>query len=274
MWILLFMRRIKYFGARLVYTPNLIYKTVLYICMLLFLISLAIYLTPIKTLRKIKIELSNDIYCYRNYELPTLPDVLDDDPPKGRSIFFHETSCTSNEEQKIIITARQACAVESAALLNPNFRVYLLFTSPAAIKLENNENDNILKQLMMYKNVRLKHLNFGRYINGSPIAELYSSLRIEASFYARSHASDVLRYLTLWRYGGIYLDLDVILIKSLERLKPNYAGRESDEDVAAGVLSFSHKGDGHRWARQSLEDLKKNFDGWNWGNNGPGVITR
>lgn len=127
---------------------------------------------------------------------------------------------------------------------------------------------------MSYPNIRMKYLNFPRYIEDSPLEDLYKSLQIESSSYAMSHASDVLRYLTLWRFGGIYLDLDVILIKSLEKLKPNFAGRESGHAVAAGVLSFSHEGDGHRWARQCLEDLKKNFDGWDWGNNGPGVITR
>lgn len=82
------------------------------------------------------------------------------------------------------------------------------------------------------------------------------------------------RYLTLWKYGGIYLDLDVIVIKSLEDLHPNYAGAESDANVAAGVLNFSPVGHGHQLAKSCLNDLKDHFDGHNWGNNGPGVITR
>lgn len=230
--------------------------------------------SPINTYRRLKVSLTNDIYCYRDKNSPTLPDILDDDPPKGKSIFFHETSCQSQKNNRITLTARQACAVESAAIQNPNYQVYLLFTSPGALKSQNNRNDRILKQLMSYNNIRMKYLNFERYLNGSPLEELYKSLKIESSFYAMSHASDVLRYLTLWRFGGIYLDLDVIIIKSLEKLKPNFAGRESGHAVAAGVLSFSHDGDGHKWARHCLEDLKRNFDGWDWGNNGPGVITR
>lgn len=247
---------------------------ILAILFLVILVTSSILYKDPKKFRKIKVSLINDLYCYRENNIPSLPDILDDDPPKSKSIFFHETSCQSKQNNKIIITSRQACAVESAARLNPNFKVYLLYTSPGALKSQNTRNDRILKQLMNYNNVRMKHLNFSRYINGSPIQELYDNLKIEASSFALSHASDVLRYLTLWRYGGIYLDLDVILIKSLEKLKPNFAGRESDHAVAAGVLSFSHDGDGHKWARQSLEDLKKNFDGSDWGNNGPGVITR
>lgn len=228
-----------------------------------------------KPLRMIKVKLINPIQCFRNEpNLATLPEVLDDDPPPGKSVFFLETSCKSMENARVSITPRQACAVESAALLNPNFNVYLMYASPGALKLENNRNDKILQQLMSYKNIRLKYINFERYIEGSPVEVLYKNFMIESSSFAVSHASDVLRYLTLWRYGGIYLDLDVVLLRSFEDVEPNFAGSESKTSVAAGVLSFGHDGRGHKWARQALEDLKINFNGNHWGNNGPGVITR
>lgn len=54
----------------------------------------------------------------------------------------------------------------------------------------------------------------------------------------------------------------------------NFAGAEDWEDVAAGVIGFSTTGLGRRIADACLRDLKKNFRGNIWGNNGPGVITR
>lgn len=78
----------------------------------------------------------------------------------------------------------------------------------------------------------------------------------------------------MWKYGGIYLDLDVIVIKSLEDLPPNFTGSESETNVAAGVMGFAPNGIGHHLARTCLYDLKDNFDGHDWGSNGPGVITR
>lgn len=54
----------------------------------------------------------------------------------------------------------------------------------------------------------------------------------------------------------------------------NFAGAESSEDVAAGVLSFSHDGVGHEMAWQCVRDLRRNFRGYDWGSNGPGIITR
>ncbi|KAJ8979415.1 hypothetical protein NQ317_015847 [Molorchus minor] len=170
------------------------------------------------------------IHCYR-YKTATLPEITDAHPKKGRSIFFHETSCNSYYNGKITIGARQACAVESAANMNPNFDVYLFG--------ENTQSDRILKALLTYKNLNILHLDFEKYTKNTPVEDLYTSGAIENSDYPMSHASDVLRYLTLWKYGGIYLDLDVVVIKSLENIQPNYAGSESDFNVAAGILSFS-----------------------------------
>lgn len=40
--------------------------------------------------------------------------------------------------------------------------------------------------------------------------------------------------------------------KSVTNLSPNYAGAESDKDVAVGVLNFDHTGLGHKLAEFSI----------------------
>lgn len=213
------------------------------------------------------------IYCY-NINENSLKDISDVTPKKGRSIFFHETSCNSYQSAKIVIKARQACAVESAAKLNPNFQIYLLFTSPGILKFEGTRSDRIIQALLSYENVHILHLDYTRYVKNTPVESLYENGQLKYSAYARSHASDVLRYLTMYKYGGIYLDLDVIVIKSLEDLHENFAGAESQNNVAAGVLRFNPSGIGHEYAKMCLDDLKDNFYGRDWGYNGPGVVTR
>lgn len=216
---------------------------------------------------------AESISCYRA-KTNSLPDVGNVKPKKGKSIFFHETSCNSHMSGKIVITSRQACAVESAARLNPSFDIYLLFSSPGVFNFQNTESDRFLQVLLNYTNVKIMHLDYEKYTKDTLVEELYSSGKIEYSDYPRSHASDVLRYLTMFKYGGIYLDLDVVVTKSLENLPPNYAGSESEKNVAAGVLNFSPSGIGHYHAKSCLNDLKHHFKGNDWGNNGPGVITR
>ena len=158
-------------------------------------------------------DATNGISCYDDEASNTMDEITSDTSPpptKGRSIFFHETSCASSVQGGIVLTARQACAVESAAKMNPEMDVYLLFTAP--INLGNaTVKSKIVSQLLSYPNVHVRHLNFERYFVGSPLEEWYKEGALKASRWPRSHASDVLRFLTLWKYGGTYLDLDVVV---------------------------------------------------------------
>lgn len=67
-----------------------------------------------------------------------------------------------------------------------------------------------------------------------------------------------LSYFSLWKYGGTYLDLDVIVKKGLNILKPNYAGAESEKAVAAGVLNFDDKNFGHQIADMCIRLVRTN----------------
>ncbi|XP_076264022.1 lactosylceramide 4-alpha-galactosyltransferase-like [Rhynchophorus ferrugineus] len=214
------------------------------------------------------------IYCHLLSDSDSLPDISSANPRKGRSIFFHETSCTSHLKGKITINARQACAVESAAFMNPNYEIYLLYASPGKIVYEGSESDRFISQLLKYPNIHIYHINMDNYMKNTMVENLWSEQKMFLSKFAQSHTSDVLRYLTLWKYGGIYLDLDVIVIKNLEDLGVDYAGLESDTSIAAGIMSFNYTGIGHEYATSCLKDLKENFNGFKWGHNGPGTITR
>lgn len=68
-------------------------------------------------------------------ENETLTDILNSDvkPSNGKNIFFHETSCIS-ENGIVNLNARQACAIESAARMNPHMNVFALFASKVGFK--------------------------------------------------------------------------------------------------------------------------------------------
>ncbi|XP_075231072.1 lactosylceramide 4-alpha-galactosyltransferase-like [Lycorma delicatula] len=217
---------------------------------------------------------ANDVACYyyeehNSIDINEMEEIDDDNVIPGSSIFFHETSC--HDYASTLLSARQACAVESAAKMNPDSQVYVFFSSPIFSK--NFTTNNFIRLLKSYENIQIRHINMERYFGGSPLEDWYKSGQLLTSDWPRSHASDLLRYLTLWKFGGIYLDLDVVVVKSLKGLT-NFAGAESDSDVAAGVLSFSHNGTGHDLATVCVNELKDNFRGYDWGYNGPGVITR
>lgn len=58
---------------------------------------------------------------------------------------------------------------------------------------------------------------------------------------------------SLFKWGGTYLDLDVIVKKNLSEISPNYAGAESSNFVAAGVLNLDALGSGHEIAEMCLK---------------------
>lgn len=223
----------------------------------LFIFSIVLFISFYILVSSFDQDYSSHISCY-DIQLPNgIIDILDDveEPPKGKSIFFHETSCKNKDNWTLMINSRQACAIESAAIYNPEYMVYVLFTSP--IRYPNtsdsgDKNEKFVKRLLSYKNIKIRHVNLKRYTKNTPLEEWYLSGKLQNSHFPVSHASDILRYLSLWRYGGIYLDLDVVVMKEFGPLVPNFAGAESSEDVAAGVIGFDHQNTGHEFAEDCI----------------------
>lgn len=71
----------------------------------------------------------------------------------------------------------------------------------------------VLDALLSYPNINFNYLNLTQYAKGTPLEEFMMSGKLESSSYVISHTSDVLRYLSLWKFGGTYLDLDTVMLK-------------------------------------------------------------
>lgn len=156
--------------------------------------------------------------------------------------------------------------------MNPDWSIFVLFASP--VGFTNTTRLPIIDALLSYPNIYLRNVNLWSYAKNTPIEDWIEDGKLFQSKYMNSHASDYLRYLSLWKWGGTYLDLDVVVKTSFNNLEPNYAGAESDNFVAAGVLNFDHNGVGRNIAEMCLREFALNFNGNDWGGNGPGVITR
>lgn len=143
---------------------------------------------------------------------------------------------------------RQACAIESAALLNPNLDVFVLFASPVGLINDTDKTSPIIIALQSYPNIFFRNINLWTYSVDTPLEDWFLSDALFQSQYLNSHVSDYLRYMSLYKYGGLYLDLDVVVQKTFENISANYAGAESQNFVAAGVINFDHDGIGHEIA--------------------------
>ncbi|KAL7297980.1 hypothetical protein TKK_0008992 [Trichogramma kaykai] len=218
-----------------------------------------------------------DVLCYyrrplRNSSIPNFDELKEKERlSTKRNIFFLETSCSYKRDDEFHLSCRQACAVESAARMNPTDWVHLLFFSPSVPSLGTNELFTVLQS--NYSNVNIRRAHLTDYIKGTPVEKWLTPKLLLSSNWPLIHLSDILRLLTLWKFSGIYLDLDIVVTKSLENFK-NFVGAQDDERIANGVMGFDKDRLGHRLVEECLTELMKDFRGDLWTHNGPDIVTK
>jgi lactosylceramide 4-alpha-galactosyltransferase len=146
----------------------------------------------------------------------TLTGLEAEPVPGERHIIFLETvfvlkDSVTGKESGLAITQREACAVASAANTNPDSKVYLPYT--CSIIGNNGDSTEYVKQMLFYPNVRIWHLIISDYIKGTPVDTWDFMGKIRSSKWPVVHASDILRLITLWKYGGTLLDMDFVIRK-------------------------------------------------------------
>ncbi|KAK9159037.1 hypothetical protein Scep_005611 [Stephania cephalantha] len=89
--------------------------------------------------------------------------------------------------------------------------------------------------------------------------------------------SDLLRIAVLYKYGGIYLDTDFIVLKKLSSLQNTIGAEIMDaklknwHQLNSALLIFDK---GHPILFKFLEGYAHDFDGNKWGHNSPHLVTR
>ncbi|OMO76466.1 hypothetical protein CCACVL1_15636 [Corchorus capsularis] len=89
--------------------------------------------------------------------------------------------------------------------------------------------------------------------------------------------SNLLRLALLYKYGGVYLDTDIIVLKSLNKLR-NVIGAQSMNPETKNwtrlnnaVLIFDKQ---HPLLYKFIQEFALTFDGNKWGHNGPYLVSR
>ncbi|KNA03798.1 hypothetical protein SOVF_205670 [Spinacia oleracea] len=89
--------------------------------------------------------------------------------------------------------------------------------------------------------------------------------------------SNLLRLVILYKYGGVYLDTDMIILKDVSGLRNTIGVQELDEkkkiwvSVNNAVLVFDKE---HPLLFRFMEEFNSTFDGSLWGHNGPYMASR
>lgn len=88
--------------------------------------------------------------------------------------------------------------------------------------------------------------------------------------------SNLLRLAVLYKYGGVYLDTDVIVLKKFSALRNTIGAQAADENgnwnrLNNAVLVFDKE---HPLIYKFIQEFALTFDGNKWGHNGPYLVSR
>ncbi|XP_075973923.1 lactosylceramide 4-alpha-galactosyltransferase-like [Anticarsia gemmatalis] len=211
-------------------------------------------------------SVNTNVSCHDLEDGDALPSAEDAEfLPRPNSIFFHETSCKGG------LTSRQACAVESAARAHPRRQIYVMFSAPVS---EFIYRRSCIAKLQQFKNIKFARVHIKEYAKKTPLEEMVAKKPFAESQWWMEHTSDVLRYLTLYKFGGVYLDTDMLVTKSLTPLGHNWVAREDNSWVNAAAIAISNDHLGRRLADALMNEVKTTYRPDIWIHNGPGAITR
>lgn len=225
-----------------------------------------------KSIRAENLEIIYNFYqvkCFKNFKNGFQTDLSQTDKsnlPKIRNesenynIFFIET----NHEREFL-SSKQLCAIESAALNNPNAYVYVV-----SIRAELNQT--YLQDT--YKNIILIKLVPYDLFQDTPLSKWWAQRRVFKSPYFLAHVSDAVRLALVWKYGGFYSDLDTISVKDLSPLR-KYSGfgflYENEPSLGNGFIHFRAQ---HPFIYETMKNFADNYAAFGWGDNGPTLIIK
>ncbi|XP_077490337.1 lactosylceramide 4-alpha-galactosyltransferase-like [Amblyomma americanum] len=174
------------------------------------------------------------------------------------TIWFVESS------NETCLNGRQACSIESASFRNPKSRVVLLTTGRLSADCD------YYRALCSLSNFRDFRLNLTEAFSETPLESWYRSRNWTRGPYGIEDLSDGIRLAVLWKRGGTYLDLDVIVLKDLSALR-NSVMFEVTGQLTNSVLFFDK---GHPFVGEALRRCAQEYDAVRWGSCGPSLLGR
>ncbi|UJR22827.1 hypothetical protein I4U23_025857 [Adineta vaga] len=178
-------------------------------------------------------------------------------------IFFVQTS--ENDD----ILSRHACSIESAARLHPNSFIFVLMRSRYILI-----KSNSYIHLYSYTNIHIVHFDEEVIYSGTSLSRLNQTKRKQfIPYFYISHMSDFVRTALLYKYGGIYFDLDVIPLRKFSHFR-NTVAMETTDGVNVAVLAFEK----HHLVLDlqmdiQLQTISKQFHALCWNCLGPKALT-
>lgn len=187
--------------------------------------------------------------CEEHYSSPATQSAI----AAADNIFFLRMT------NETTLSTIERCALASAVLKNPTKRVNLFSNSISCDLLHT----------AAHADIHLIRFNVSSVYEGTPFAEWFHRRDWDVQFRG-VHLTDSFRLVLLYRFGGVYMDTDVISYRSLDGIGVS-VGLEDPWVINNAVMSFPR---GHAFVYQLMHDFVHRFRNDFWGWNGPRLITR
>ena len=200
------------------------------------------------------------------------PSSKKSDAADNDRIFFHETS------GRLELSLRQSCAIESAAYHNPQRPVQIYFQPQLNNNAGINSSSAWFQVLHRYPNVRIIVIDdVELYFRDSPVEDWYLKGQWRGSPYKTQHMADYIRLVSLYKQGGMFLDLDIVTIKSYDdanNLFRNFFLIESERKNLVTNAVF-HLNRGHQFMDAIFKVMKlQEYEPDDYIFNGPRVVSK
>ena len=174
---------------------------------------------------------------------------------------IHLIECSNRDT----FTFKQLCVIESASKHHPSYVINVWTVSP---KLQNDPNFVLIQK--KYQNIDLVNIDVTIFIEKLQLKKIWNKFKNSKCYVTHCNA---LRILILKKFGGIYLDLDALVIKTFPNSE-NFIGFNeigiNEFELAGGVMKFQIN---HSIVQEMILELSKSFDD-TCTSNGPDLIKK
>jgi len=91
-----------------------------------------------------------------------------------------------------------------------------------------------------YPNIRITQIRLGDFISGTPLEYWYFCTDWNRGWFAVAHLSDAMRFLSLFKFGGYYLDLDIISLRPITSYR-NFLAEEYPNNLGNSVIHADYQ---------------------------------
>ncbi len=114
-----------------------------------------------------------------------------------------------------------------------------------------------------YENIVFGKVDFADFVRHTPVDALWSSGTLTRRGFYLNNMSNALRLVLLMRFGGVYLDTDVVSLRPLPKDERNFLVAHETNNVNNAIMRFSRR---HPFVNFTLSQLANNFKASKWGN--------